>query len=607
MDKKPGERAYYCNISARSPKTRSLNETRSSKTHVTHPDQVILMIGRSTVSIVFLTAAVGHGTRTAPFGAARVASAVKAVYGTTDLVNVHFVEGYADESAEFFATKFPAENLLNCHHLIIGLSLYSWNSSLLISAGALIKAKYPHALLVAGGPDASADPDRLYARGAADIIVACEGEAVMLDIVSSMLNDKPLPGPVIHAPLLDPALLTSPWLDGTLDSSRWGSAALELTRGCPYRCSFCFESKGSARLRKFPLDTVRKELICFSKAGVEEVFVLDPTFNADERRMEEAIHVFREAGPGLRYMVELRAELLSAKQAKLLSSINCSVQIGLQSSESKVLVNVNRTMVPDIFAKKVSLLDKAGVVYGLDLIYGLPGDTLAGFKRSLDFALSLGPNHLDVFRLAVLPGTELADKAEYFGLEYDTNAPYLVRATPHFSAEDLNAAEKLANAADIFYTKGRAVMWFRALMKLLGTRPSLFLSRFSNWLQTQPDVGQAPAATKTKDQAVNKSGHSGLEKLQLSFLSTWFSDSSLKGGSAVQQAALDLVRVSGAWTRALAEGERTTLELHWQPLDLLDFAAADIKGFASRCASSRGTWICEPGGNGPHFKKSKNK
>ena len=229
-----------------------------------------------------------------------------------------------------------------------------------------------------------------------------------------------------------------------------------------------------------------------------------------------------------------------------------------------------------------------------DLIYGLPGDTLAGFKRSLDFALGLGPNHLDVFRLAVLPGTELADKAAQFGLVYDPDAPYLVRSTPDFCGEDLDTAEYLARATDLFYSKGRAVMWFRALIKLLGTRPSVFLSRFSEWLLARPDIGQ-------------DTRHASLEKIQLEFLSALFSEKTPKIDAVIRQAALDLVQASGAWPRSLAEGERTTLELHWPPLDLLDFAAADIKGFASRCASSRCAWICEPGGNGPRFKKCKNK
>ncbi|HUW70517.1 MAG TPA: B12-binding domain-containing radical SAM protein [bacterium] len=541
-------------------------------------------MAKTNMSVVFLTAAVEPGPRAAPFGAARVASALKAALAGS--VRVRIVEGFARDSAESLATK-----ALETAPDIVGLSLYSWNSRLLESAGALIKARQPHIMIVAGGPDASANPDRLAAGGVADIVVSGEGEGAMADIVSSMLRGEVPPGPVIRAPLLDPADLPSPWLDGTLDASRWGGAALELTRGCPYRCSFCFESKGTARLRHFPLDTIRKEVERFSEAGVDEVFVLDPTFNADARRMAGAVRVFQEAGPDLRYMIELRAELLGARQAELLSSINCAVQIGLQSADAKVLANVNRSIDPDIFTAKLALLDEAGILYGLDLIYGLPGDTLAGFRRSLDFALDRGPNHLDVFRLAVLPGTALADDAARLGLEHDQAAPYLVRSAPGFPAQDLATAETLARATDLFYTNGRAVMWFRAVAALLRSRPSALLIRFAEWAAAQPDPG--PDAS-----------HATLEAMQIGFLSAWLTEKPPRGNPAVREVTLDLVHVSGAWTRAMAEGEQTTLELGWEPEDLLDYASADIEDFASEYKRSSGRWLCLPGEDGPLFRRA---
>lgn len=544
------------------------------------------MSAAATLSVTFLTAAVEPGPRAAPFGAARVASALKAAPALAGSIRVHIAEGTAQDSAEGLAAK-----ALETAPDILGLSLYSWNSRLLESAARLIRMRQPRVIIVAGGPDASADPDRLAGSGVADIIVAGEGEAAMVDIVAAVLKGGPLPGPIIRAALLDPTGLTSPWLDGTLDPSRWGGAALELTRGCPYRCSFCFESKGTARLRHFPLDTARKEVERFGEAGVEEVFVLDPTFNADARRMAAAVRVFQEAGPDLRYMIELRAELLGAKQVELLAGIDCAVQIGLQSADPRVLANVNRNIDPDIFAAKVGLLDEAGILYGLDLIYGLPGDTLAGFRRSLDFALALGPNHLDVFRLAVLPGTALADDAARLGLVHDPMAPYLVRSTPEFPSGDLDAAESLARATDLFYTNGRAVMWFRPLTAFMRMRPSALLSGFAKWVATQPDPGL-------------DAGHAAIEAMQLGFLAASFAERPPRGDPGATDAALDLVRVSGAWTRALAEGEQTTLELGWEPDDLLDYAAANLAEFATEYKRSPGRWVCLPGEDGPRFRKA---
>ncbi len=541
------------------------------------------------LSIVFLSAAVGAGHRAAPLGAARLAAALKAASGFAGRFRVEIVEGVATDPPEALAAKAGAYN-----PDLVGLSLYSWNSGLLEAAGALVKAAHPGAIVVAGGPNASADPTRLRNLGLADLVVAGEGEAAIVDIVRAMLDGKPLPGPVIRAPLLDPASLSSPWLDGTLDPARWGGAAVELTRGCPFRCSFCFESKGAAKLRRFPLEVVAKEIARFQEAGVDEVFVLDPTFNADQRRMADAIYIFNERGPELRYFIELRAELLTAEQARLLSTLDCSVQIGLQSADPKVLALVNRELDPERFAKKLRLLDEEGIIYGLDLIYGLPGDDIHGFKRSLDYALGLGPNHLDVFRLAVLPGTALHDKAAELGLQYEPVAPYLVRSTPTFGAADLDQAERFANAVDVLYNKGRAVMWFRSVAVLAKARPSTLVARFADHL----DAAGKRAADITPD-----TPHRAIEEMQLAFLTALFAAKPPKVAGAAE-VALDLVRVSGAWTRAFAEGERTELELGWNPDDLLDYAMGDIAEFAAEAESVRARWTCAPGAEGPEFRKA---
>ena len=539
------------------------------------------------LSVVFMTAAAGPGTRAAPLGAARVSSALKAAPDIAGRISVAIVEGFAGDTPEAMAAKAAA-----LRPDILGLSLYSWNAGLLEAACALLKEVRPGLLVVAGGPDASAAPERLLADGIADIVVTGEGEESFPVLVRSRLAGTPMPGPLVRSPLLDPAGLASPWLDGTLDPARWGGAAIELTRGCPYRCAFCFESKGAARLRRFPLEVIDAEIARFAAAGVEEVFVLDPTFNADSRRMAEAIRIFSERGPDMRYVIELRAELLTAEQARLLSTIDCSVQIGLQSCDPKVLAPLDRKLEPELFARKIRLLEEEGVIYGLDLIYGLPGDDIAGFRRSLDYALDLGPNHLDVFRLAVLPGTALADRAASLGLEYDAKAPYLVRSSPRFGSGDLDEARRLAEAADLYYTKGRAVMWFRPVAALLRFRPSTIIARFADHVA---GLGIDPALP-----------HREIEGIQLQFLSSLFAERPPKGnaGKAAADAALDLVRVSGAWTRALAEGESTELSLGWNPEDLLDYATADIAEFAAEAPRTAGRWTCAPGNDGPRFMRS---
>jgi radical SAM superfamily enzyme YgiQ (UPF0313 family) len=562
----------------------------------------------SPLRLVFVTAAAGAGTRAAPYGAATVASALRARADLTGRIKIYIIESLPGDPPEAIAAK-----VLNLKPELVGFSVYSWNRGSLGAIARKLRPELVAALFVAGGPETSADPAGIMAEGLADIAVAGEGEAAMAGIVAAVLN-RPAGteprgitevGTVIRSAMLDPASLVSPWLDETLDPATWGGAAMELARGCPFRCAFCFESKGTARVRRFPLARMAAELDKFTAAGIEEVFVLDPTFNADGKRMAEAVSLMIEKGKGLRFILELRAELLDRNQAKLLSELDCSVQIGLQSSDPAVLAGVDRSFDPAIFARKVRLLEEYGVVYGLDLIYGLPGDDAAGFTRSIDYALALAPNHLDVFRLAVLPGTALGERAASQGLVYDQLAPHLVRSTPSFPAAALDRADRIAAALDLLYNRGRAVVWFPAVAKALGLKPSAIIQAFADSAQAEGLVAGSASDAGSGSKAAAGTSHRDIEAATISFIGNLFGDRAGSKAADLVKAATNLIHASGAWTRALAEGEDTELALDWSPEELMDYAAADLRRFVAEFDKAPGLWVCAPGRDGPHFTRQK--
>ncbi len=511
--------------------------------------------------------------------------------------SLHLVEASAADSAQSIL-----ERALLFSPAVLGLSVYAWNRALMREVSILARQALPELLIVVGGPEpASETPESLRA----DILVAGEGEAAMAEILGAMACGQKPQGGIMRPSLLDPAILCSPWLDGTLDPKNYGGAVWEMARGCPYRCAFCYESRGAGtKIRPLSMTRLEAELKLFAASGIDEVFVLDPTFNASEERMLTMLSLMEKLGDGIQFQLELRGELISEKQARALSRLECTVQIGLQSCDTAVLALVDRKFDPRLFAQKAGILERNGIIYGFDLIYGLPGDTLGGFMSSIDYALKLGPNHVDIFRLAVLPGTALAEKADSLGMHWNALAPHLVESTPRFSAQDLQTAEKAAAAADIFYNKGRAVMWFRSACAALGASPSLLVRQFADYLERS---GYAPGE-ETSGTTGKKipTRHEDIEALQLSFLEGLLA---APGGARqksrlLYDATLELVRCCGAWTRALADGRPTDLELHWEPQELLDFASSDIKEFILQFEPEPKAlkWLCSPKKNGPAFK-----
>ena len=243
-------------------------------------------------------------------------------------------------------------------------------------------------------------------------------------------------------------------------------------------------------MRRFSLARIEQELRLFARMGVPQVFVLDSTFNKIPARAKEILRMIRKLAPGVHFHFEVRSEFIDAEMAGLFASLTCSLQIGLQSADPGVLRGVGRGFDRDDFAGRVALLNQSGAIFGFDLIYGLPGDSAPLFRDSLDFALSLYPNHLDIFPLAVLPGTRLHGKAAALGLAHLDGPPYTLLATPSFPAPALEEARQLAAACDIFYSRGKAVAWFNAVVSALKLTPSAFLAAFSRFLGTRGAGGE---------------------------------------------------------------------------------------------------------------------
>jgi len=78
--------------------------------------------------------------------------------------------------------------------------------------------------------------------------------------------------------------------------------------------------------------------------------------------------------------------------------------IGLQDIDPRVQKAINRIQSPEETARVVTMLRQAGVrSINLDLLYGLPRQTLESWEETLRFALELQPDRLAVFGYAHVP------------------------------------------------------------------------------------------------------------------------------------------------------------------------------------------------------------
>ncbi|MPZ96190.1 MAG: coproporphyrinogen III oxidase [Propionibacteriales bacterium] len=85
------------------------------------------------------------------------------------------------------------------------------------------------------------------------------------------------------------------------------------------------------------------------------------------------------------------------------------VSYGMQSAVPHVLATLDRTHDPERVPQAVQWAREAGFEQvSLDLIYGTPGESLGDWRRSLESALAMEPDHVSAYALIVEDGTALA-------------------------------------------------------------------------------------------------------------------------------------------------------------------------------------------------------
>ncbi len=187
---------------------------------------------------------------------------------------------------------------------------------------------------------------------------------------------------------------------------------------CRSACYFCgcnvvFTSKEDKKTRY--LEYLRKEVALLAETMDTSGKVVQfhfgggtPTFYSAEQ-LDEIMKIIKKGFPNFAKKAEVSCEIdprfFNEDQMKVLKKHGFNrISFGVQDFDPKVQEAVHRIQPYDITEAAVDLARKYGIEsINIDLIYGLPYQTLESFKKTLELAHSLDPDRLAVFNYAHVP------------------------------------------------------------------------------------------------------------------------------------------------------------------------------------------------------------
>jgi oxygen-independent coproporphyrinogen-3 oxidase len=106
--------------------------------------------------------------------------------------------------------------------------------------------------------------------------------------------------------------------------------------------------------------------------------------------------------------VEANPETVTAESLRALARAGFTrVSVGMQSAVPEVLATLDRLHRPERVPQVVGWAREAGLDVSVDLIYGTPGESLSDWRRSLEAAVAMRPDHVSAYALVVEEGTRM--------------------------------------------------------------------------------------------------------------------------------------------------------------------------------------------------------
>ncbi|MGE0709382.1 MAG: radical SAM protein [Planctomycetota bacterium] len=338
---------------------------------------------------------------------------------------------------------------------LVGFSVMSQQYPWAVDAARALRAGCPDLPLVVGGVHCTMVPEQVTAEGHFDVVAVGEAELAFLELVErlergedptgvanmrfpprSRFNPRltPIENPVGPFPDLND-IAPNDWelFDmRRITRSKNGWLGLLTSRGCPYKCTYCFNREvvdryvedGAAKgakdyLRHYPVPRILDEIEALkARHELDTLIIDDDLFTLSRPFVREFCAGYEERGIGLPFVVNAHVQVFDDEMASTLAQAGCKiVKYGLESGSARVRKEVLwRYMSNATIERAFRAAHDHGIHTTAFVMFGLPTETRAEVLETLQLCADVGMGRFRWALFFPFPGTAGARIAEDLGL-----------------------------------------------------------------------------------------------------------------------------------------------------------------------------------------------
>ena len=179
------------------------------------------------------------------------------------------------------------------------------------------------------------------------------------------------------------------------------------SRGCPAGCTYCIKHVSyqySTRLRSPAL--IMEELWRLKNLGIDNIHMYADLFTVNRDQVVTLCRLMIEEQINIKWTCNSRVDYVDEEMLKLMGQAGCwLISWGIESGNEQILRHARKGAYPDKAERALRWARAAGIKNWGYFIIGLPGETEATIRQTIDFSKKL-PLDIALFHVAApYPGT----------------------------------------------------------------------------------------------------------------------------------------------------------------------------------------------------------
>jgi len=178
------------------------------------------------------------------------------------------------------------------------------------------------------------------------------------------------------------------------------------SRGCPYKCSYCINSKKPVKVRYRSIDNILAEIRYLKENyKIDDFSFADEIFTINKNKALEICEALKTEN--ITWITSVRADGINEQLLSAMKNSGCRLLlIGYESGSEKILKTMNKRANMNDYNESIKLLRKYDMNFFPNFMIGMPGETEETIQETEDFCINngliFGPSYVTPF-----PGTKL--------------------------------------------------------------------------------------------------------------------------------------------------------------------------------------------------------